>query len=79
MKNDNVTELVQPGEFKDQLTEILKQGARSLVFGPVLRKLRFEATIIDILIKSKTLEIQTEPSKISKREFLYRSNTVLRH
>lgn len=31
MKNDNVTELVQPGEFKDQLIEILKQGTRSLV------------------------------------------------
>jgi hypothetical protein len=31
MKNTNVTELVQPGEFKDQLTEILRQGARNLV------------------------------------------------
>ena len=31
MKNNNITELVQPGEFKDQLTEILRQGVISLV------------------------------------------------
>lgn len=35
MKKDNVTELVQPGEFKDQLTEILRQGARNLVLQAV--------------------------------------------
>ena len=35
MKNNNVTELVQPGEFKDQLTEILQQGARNLVLQAV--------------------------------------------
>lgn len=31
MKKNNVKELVQPGDFKDQLTEILRQGARNLV------------------------------------------------
>jgi hypothetical protein len=35
MKKNNVSELVQPGEFKDQLTEILKQGARTLVMQAV--------------------------------------------
>lgn len=35
MKQNNVTELVQPGEFKDHLTEILRQGARSLVLQAV--------------------------------------------
>ena len=35
MKKDNVTELVQPEEFKDHLTEILRQGARSLVLQAV--------------------------------------------
>ena len=35
MKNNNVRELVQPGEFKDQLTEILRQGARNLVLQAV--------------------------------------------
>jgi transposase-like protein len=31
MKDNNVTALIQPGEFKDQLTEILRQGARDLI------------------------------------------------
>lgn len=31
MKKDNVTELVQPEEFKDQLTEILRQDAKNLI------------------------------------------------
>lgn len=35
MKKHNITELVQPGEFKDHLTEILRQGARSLVLQAV--------------------------------------------
>lgn len=35
MKKSNVIELTQPGEFKDQLTEILRQGAQRLVFQAV--------------------------------------------
>lgn len=35
MKKDNVIELVQPGEFKDQLTEVLRQGAQALVLQAV--------------------------------------------
>ncbi len=35
MNKDNVIELVQPGEFKDQLTEILRQGAQALVMQAV--------------------------------------------
>lgn len=35
MKKNNVTELIQPGEFKDQFTEILRQGARTLVIQAV--------------------------------------------
>lgn len=35
MEKDNVVELTQPGEFRDQLTEILKQGAQSLVLQAV--------------------------------------------
>jgi len=31
MGKDNVIELVQPGEFKDHLTEILWQGAQALI------------------------------------------------
>jgi len=35
MKKDNVVELIQPGEFKDHLTEILRQGAQALVLQAV--------------------------------------------
>jgi hypothetical protein len=35
MKKNNVTELVQPRGFKDQLTEILRQGARRLILQAV--------------------------------------------
>jgi len=35
MEKDNVIELVQPGEFKDKLTEVLRQGAQALVLQAV--------------------------------------------
>ncbi|MBW8308817.1 MAG: hypothetical protein K0M45_04155 [Candidatus Paracaedibacteraceae bacterium] len=35
MKNNNVRELAQPGKLRDQLTEVLRKGARSLVFQAV--------------------------------------------
>jgi putative transposase len=35
MEKDNVIELTQPGEFKDHLTEILRQGAQALVLQAV--------------------------------------------
>ena len=35
IKKENVIKLVQPGEFKDQLTEILRQGAQALVMQAV--------------------------------------------
>jgi putative transposase len=31
VSNDNVSKLIQPGCFHDQLTEILRQGARTLL------------------------------------------------
>lgn len=31
MSNDNVVQLIQPGAFEDQLTDILRQGARQLL------------------------------------------------
>jgi hypothetical protein len=31
VSNDNVFKLIQPGAFDDQLTEILRQGARTLL------------------------------------------------
>lgn len=35
MKKDNVIELMQPGEFKDHLTEVLRQGTQALVLQAV--------------------------------------------
>lgn len=35
MKKSNVRELIQPGEFKDHLTEVLRQGARNLLLQAV--------------------------------------------
>jgi len=31
VSNDNVFNLIQPGAFDDQLTEVLRQGARRLL------------------------------------------------
>ncbi len=31
MQNDNVTKLIQPGTFDDPLTEVLRNGARTLL------------------------------------------------
>ena len=31
MSNDNVIQLIQPGIFDDQLTEVLRNGARALL------------------------------------------------
>jgi transposase-like protein len=45
VSNDNVTQLVQPGPFDDQLTEILRQGARTLLAQAV------EAEVADFLAK----------------------------
>ena len=35
MEKNNIIALVQPGEFKDQLTEILREGAQALVLQAV--------------------------------------------
>ena len=45
MSNDNVVKLIQPGTFDDQLTEILRQGARTLLVQAV------EAEVADFLAK----------------------------
>ena len=31
MSNDNVVQLIQPGTLQDQLTEVLRRGARDLL------------------------------------------------
>jgi putative transposase len=50
--NDNVTKLIQPGAFDDQLTEVLRNGARTLLAQAV------EAEVADFL--SKHADLKTE-------------------
>ena len=45
MSNDNVFKLIQPGAFDDRLTEVLRQGARTLLAQAV------EAEVADFLAK----------------------------
>jgi transposase-like protein len=55
MSNDNVFELVQPGAFEDQLTEILRQGARALLAQAV------EAEVASFL--AKHIDLKTEDGR----------------
>ena len=50
MSNDSVIKLIQPGAFEDQLTEILRQGARSLLAQAV------EAEVADFLANHADLK-----------------------
>ena len=52
MSNDNVFKLIQPGAFDDQLTEILRQGARTLLAQAV------EAEVADFLTKHADLKTE---------------------
>ena len=45
MPNDNVTRLIQPGAFDDALTQVLRDGARTLLAQAV------EAEVADFLAK----------------------------
>ena len=55
MSKNNVFELIQPGAFDDQLTEILRQGARSLLAQAV------EAEVADFL--GKHADLKTEDGR----------------
>ena len=50
VSNDNVFKLIQPGAFEDQLTEILRQGARILLAQAV------EAEVADFLAQHADLK-----------------------
>ena len=50
MSNDNVIHLIQPGIFDDQLTEVLRNGARALLAKAV------EAEVTDFLGKHADLK-----------------------
>ena len=50
MPKDNVIKLIQPGVFEDQLTEVLRNGARALLARAV------EAEVADFLDKHADLK-----------------------
>jgi hypothetical protein len=50
VSNDNVVQLIQPGTFQDQLTEVLRHGARDLLAQAV------EAEVAEFLARDATLK-----------------------
>ena len=64
MSNDNVVKLIQPGCFDDQLTEILRQGARTLLAQAV------EAEVADFLAKHAVLKTEDGCQRIVRHGHL---------
>jgi putative transposase len=64
VSNDNVVKLIQPGAFDDQLTEILRQGARTLLTQAV------EAEVADFLAKHADLKIEDGRQRIVRHGHL---------
>jgi len=62
--NDNVFKLIQPGCFDDQLTEILRQGARTLLAQAV------EAEVADFLAKHADLKTEDGRQRIVRHGHL---------
>jgi len=62
--NDNVTRLIQPGFFDDQLTEILRNGARALLAKAV------EAEVADFLDKHADLKTQDGQQRVVRHGHL---------
>ena len=59
VSKDNVIKLIQPGFFDDQLTEVLRNGARALLTKAV------EAEVADFLCKHADLKTRTASSASS--------------
>lgn len=70
MKKNNVRELIQPGEFKDHLTEILRQGARKLVIEAV------EAEFASFLESHATKELESGHKRIVRHGHLPERNVI---
>jgi putative transposase len=64
VSNDNVSKLIQPGAFDDQLTEILRQGARTLLAQAV------EAEVADFLAKHTDLTTEDGRQRIVRHGHL---------
>ena len=64
MSNDNVIQLIQPGIFDDQLTEVLRNGARALLAKAV------EAEVTDFLGKHADLKTQDGHQRVVRHGHL---------
>ena len=64
MSNDNVIKLIQPGFFDDQLTEILRNGARALLAKAV------EAEVTDFLDQHADLRTQEGQQRVVRHGHL---------
>jgi putative transposase len=64
VSNDNVFKLIQPGTFDDQLTEILRQGARTLLAQAV------ESEVADFLAKHADLKTEDGRHRIVRHGHL---------
>ena len=64
MSNDNVFKLIQPGAFDDQLTEILRQGARTLLAQAV------DAEVADFLAKHADLKTEDGRQRVVRHGHL---------
>jgi transposase-like protein len=62
--NDNVTKLVQPGSFEDPLTEVLRDGARTLLAQAV------DAEVADFLAKHTALKTEDGRARVVRHGHL---------
>ncbi len=64
MPNDNVTKLIQPGAFEDPLTQVLRNGARTLLAQAV------EAEVAEFLAKHAGLKTQDGRARVVRHGHL---------
>jgi len=62
--NDNVVQLIQPGTFQDQLTEVLRRGARSLLTQAV------EAEVAEFLARHAALKTDDGRTRVVRHGHL---------
>ena len=64
MSNDNVVRLIQPGAFEDQLSEVLRSGARALLAQAV------EAEVAEFLAKHTDLKTENDRRRVVRHRHL---------
>ena len=64
MSDDNVVQLIQPGSFSDPLTEVLRNGARSMLAKAV------EAEVASFLAKHADLKTDDGRSRLVRHGHL---------